>query len=405
MGEKKRRFSWEGALRFFDWGIGKIVFFVVAVAAILVGLIILAHVALIVWFGSQVLAPVPAPAASSSSLPAVAPSSSVADLSLIPPPAPAGNNFNGSFTELFSGTGWVSATETTAYLDPTATAISLTPKFTVTPAPISTSGTITGEQIPALPENVTGTVAQANGIYTVSAMGHVVTSSYQGLLRFGYDPATGNTLVVYAAYYSIVFQISRGGAVTDYSERFGPRAFGGSNIGELAVQPVIFAEGGGWWIASGDGSSKPFLERISGSAVVDYASLAFPTAAALRAAPGTEPHTVLVTADGQGYLLRDEGFKQSTVQWISLRLNDWNGAISRAIVSRTLEGEAFVHYFLSNNGGDTWVSATPGTPVTFSHAGGDFRFKVELSPVAGDQYATPWVSVVEMEYLIKTSLN
>ena len=292
----------------------------------------------------------------------------------------------------------------------------------VTPVATETGGT--GGQIPTVPANITGTVTKTSDGYEIGALGHTATSSYQGVLRFGYDPATGNTLVVYAAYEGIVFQVDAHGAVTDYSDRFGQRAFGGAKNGELAVQPVIFPEDGGWWIASGDGSTKPFLERISGSSVIDYASLAFPGISTLRAAPGTQPHTVLVTADGKTYLLRDEGFSPDSVQWTSLRLNGWSGVISKAIISRVEDAtvrsstphSGGVAYFLSNDGGDTWIPAVPGAPVTFPAsggstslaaggstslaAGGDFRFKIELSPDVGDQYATPWVGLVEMEYLI-----
>ncbi len=122
-----------------------------------------------------------------------------------------------TYTELFSGVGFDDATDTTAYEDYVATAISLVPDFSVssttaafTPAPTIPAG------VPAS-ENLSGTVtASADGkVYTanISAFPNlVVTSSYPGILRFGYDPATGRTLIIYAAYESRVLEMGPIGA-------------------------------------------------------------------------------------------------------------------------------------------------------------------------------------------------
>ena len=328
------------------------------------------------------------------------------------------NEFNGSFTELFSGTGWDNSLDTTAYLDFTSTAISLAPEFTVTSVAENQG---IGESISKIPANITGTITKTNGEYVIHALGNTVTSPYSGVLRFGYDPQTGNTLVVYAAYMSRVFQVDAHGGVVDYSERFGQRAFGGPSDGVLAVYPTIFSKDGAWWIASDKGSTKPFLSKISGTSVIDYASLAFPRESSLRALPESDPHTVLVIGGKQRYLLHDDGFSQKKVQWVSTRLNDWRGAISRAVISRAEDsgrykigegqegGEGMIHYFLSNNGGSTWVPAKAGVPVDFlssngltsSAIDGDFRFKVELSPATNNTYVTPWVGALAFEYKIK----
>lgn len=395
MPKRKLRFSWDWISHIFK----VIELGGIAVGAVLV-LIVLISIALLKffvlnWFAGQVSLPI---SVSTSSLPVSSPIDQI----------PLADAFNGSFTELFSGTGWSDGSLTTAYLDQTATSISLVPKFTV--MPIMDAGGVSG-QIPNVPTSITGTVVKTDAGYVINVLGNTVTSIYPGELHFGYDRSTGNTLVVYAAYMSHVFQIDARGAVTDYSERFGQRAFGGTTNGELAVDPVIFSEDGVWWISSGEGSTKPFLSKISGSSVTDLASIAFPSEGMLRALPGTAPHAIFVKGDSNSYLLYDEGFVPKSVQWASVRLNDWNGNVTKAVISRADdsgsspflakgESEGVVHYFLSNDGGVTWIPAVPGAPVKFSSSGGDFRFKVELSPAAGNIYATPWVGVVGLQYSI-----
>lgn len=374
---------------------------VVALIFVFIGLVAVVGFFIAGWFGSQVTPPnLPSERGGISS----SPSSEGESVGV----------FNGSFTELFSGTGWSDGSQTTAYLDQTTTAISLVPEFTVTETS-SVSPEMKGE-IAKIPANITGTVVKTNEGYLVNALGYKFTSPYQGVLRFGYDPQTGTTLVVYAAYMSRVFQVDARGKVIDYSAHFGnsgrfdARAFGGMRNGELAVYPVIFSKDGAWWITSGEGSTKPFLEKISGSSVIDYASLAFSGENTLRAAPGTASHTIVVTGGAKTYLLRDDGFSQKSVQWASSRLNDWNGAISRAVITGVDASDAYktaggvdegtIRYFLSNDGGSTWTPASVGVPVNFPSTGGDFRFKIELSPSANNKYVTPWAGTIAVEYQI-----
>lgn len=360
----------------------------------------------------------PATPAASSTVAASTPDA--ASVLSIAPAAPAPDSSSSlslaTYTELFSGVGYDDAANTTAYEDYVATAISLVPDFSVTPTTAQfTPATVDPAGVPPS-ENLGGsTVTQgADGVYAAHVPAFpnlVVTSTYQGILRFGYDAATRRTLVVYAAYRSRVLEVAQDGTVlADYSPRFDARAFGGGDDGSLAVHPVIFAHDGAWWIFSGEGSGEPKLIKIieGGGAVIDYTTLAFPNEPSLAAAPGPSPHEIYVKGGSASYLLTDNGFKQSAVQWVSSKLNEWDGNVAMGEIASVDDSGAAIapapSYFLSNDGGATWIAATPGAAVNFPAPGGNLRFKVVISPASdGDQYATPWVGTVLLQYGVDRS--
>lgn len=379
------------------------------------------------------------------------PSAAVPSFSTTPPPLPLAATStlsSATYTELFSGVGFDDATDTTVYEDYVATAISLVPDFSVStttatfapapaiPAPAAPAG------VPAS-ENLSGTVtvtASADGnVYTASIPAFpelVVTSSYPGILRFGYDPSTQRTLIIYAAYESRVFEMGPTGAggqtgltgltgmLADYSARFGSRVFAGDAFGSRAVDPVIFSQDGAWWIFSGAGSTKPKLMKIQDGAVIDYTQAAFPKEATLAAAPGPAPHEIYVKGSSGSFVLTDNGFKPAAAQWVSSKLNQWDGNVAQGEITSVEDSAAFdggddtvsaagasasvpaPSYFLSNDGGATWIAVAAGEPLIFPTSGGDFRFKVELSPTGGvtaNSYATPWVDIVRLEYWVARS--
>jgi len=353
------------------------------------------------------------------------------------PLTPTSSFESATYTELFSGVGFDDATDTTAYEDYVATTISLVPDFSVSPTsakfvPASASASA----------NLTGTVTQNGSVYTANIPAFpdlVVTSTYPGILRFGYDPSTGRTLIIYAAYESRVFEMGPTGGggtgaggsgannvggqiglLADYSSRFGSRAFAGDTFGARAVNPVVFPQDGAWWIFSGAGSTKPKLMKAQDGAVVDYTQTAFPNEATLAAAPGPAPHEIYIAGSSGSYILTDNGFKQMTVQWVSSKLNQWNGNVAQgeitsvedsgnlggATAAGTNAAAPAPSYFLSNDGGSTWIAVAPGEPLAFPTSGSDFRFKAEFSPIAGasaNSYATPWVDIVRLEYWVARS--
>jgi hypothetical protein len=308
-----------------------------------------------------------------------------------------------SFTELFSGTGWSDASYTTAYEDLTATAISLAPDFSVQQV-ADAQPSASGDQLPG---NLTGQVQKIGDksyVASIPAYPNLsVTSSYPGVLSFGYDPQTRHVLVIYAAYMSRVFEIDANGVATDYSDRFGQRTFGGNSDGDLAVHPVIFLQDGAWWVSDGAGSTEPKLMKIASSAVIDYTD-AFPGEHFLSAKPGPAAHVVHVTGDVHDYLLTDRGFKPTAVDWVSTRLNYWDGMVFDAMIDRAdaSVGDG-IRYFISNDGGSTWSPAWPNQKIQFATQGGDLRFKIELSP-QGDPYGTPWVGNFGISYDIQRKL-
>ncbi len=365
-------------------------------------------------------APVVASSTATASTPDAASSLSIAPAQ----PAPSSASLSlATYTELFSGVGYDDAASTTAYEDYVATAISLPPDFSIapttaqfTPAPVDPAGVPSSENLQD------STITQgADGMYVARIPAFpdlAVVSPYRGILRFGYDSATQRTLVVYAAYQSRVLEVAQNGAVlADYSSRFGARAFGGGTDGSLAVDPVVFAQDGAWWIFSGEGSGEPKLIKIieGDGAVIDYTTTAFPNEASLVAAPGPAPHEIYAKGSAGSYLLTDNGFKQAAVQWVSSKLNEWDGNVAMGEITSVDDsagaaasgamagaGAPAPAYFLSNDGGATWIVATPGTPVNFPARGGDLRFKVVISPAnsvaGGAQYATTSVGAVLLQY-------
>lgn len=369
-------------------------------------------------------------------LPSVAvPSFSTASLAV--GQTPTSTLSSATYTELFSGVGFDDATDTTAYEDYVATAISLVPDFSVSPTMAAfTPAPTTPADVPAS-ENLSGAViASADGkVYTANIPAFpnlVVTSSYPGILRFGYDPSTQKTLIIYAAYESRVLEMgptdagsSAGGQIgllADYSARFSSRAFAGDAYGSRAVDPVVFSQDGAWWIFSGAGSTKPKLMKIQDGAVIDYTQTAFPREATLAAAPGSAPHEIYVKGSLGSYILADNGFKQASAQWVSSKLNQWDGNVAQGEITSVEDSAALVDadantsvpapsYFLSNDGGARWITVTPGEPIVFPTSGSDFRFKVQLSPVgagvagmsAADSYVSPWVDIVRLEYWVARS--
>ncbi len=169
--------------------------------------------------------------------------------------------------------------------------------------------------------------------------------------------------------------------------------------------------------------------KIQNGAVIDYTQTAFPREATLVAAPGPAPHEIYVAGSSGSYILTDNGFKQAPAQWESSKLNQWDGNVAQGEITSVedsgnsggsggTDAAAGVFasasipapsYFLSNDGGEIWIAVAPEESLTFPTSGGDFRFKVELSPAvsagsaAANSYASPWVDIVRLEYWVARS--
>ena len=101
---------------------------------------------------------------------------------------------------------------------------------------------------------------------------------------------------------------------------------------------------------------------------------------------------------------------------MSSKLNQWDGNVAQGEITSVEDSAALwwrrerrvpaPSYFLSNDGGATWIAVAPGEPIVFPTSGGDFRFKAET--FAGWRsvrrfLATPWVDIVRLEYWVARS--
>ena len=84
----------------------------------------------------------------------------------------------------------------------------------------------------------------------------------------------------------------------------------------------------------------------------------------------------------------------------SLNINSTANNVLSATLSKTdnVPGGTSITYQLSNDGGVTWNTVTPGTPYTFGTSGNDLRWRVLLN---GTATSTPSVSALSINYSLK----
>ncbi len=236
---------------------------------------------------------------------------------------------------------------------------------------------------------------------------NIFSSNYPGRVRFGYDSGAKKLFGIYAAYLGQAFEFSVPDRFTlaklgNYSRFFNARILGGGAEGSIESFPEIFGQDGAWWVGSTPESPSPRFIKISpsGGAVSLTQELAL-GARQLFLLPGFEARVVyaILVKNGivEAYRLNDRGYEQKDKYiWESSRIN--SGALPikfGRIVSAVGEGK--IRYFLSNDGGSSWLEAKLGEFVKFPSDTSDFRWKAELLP-SSDQYSSPWLNMIGVEY-------
>lgn len=107
-----------------------------------------------------------------------------------------------------------------------------------------------------------------------------------------------------------------------------------------------------------------------------------------------------VDLDGDGYTeeFHYKYWNQTSLAYVqSKKVNKEDGQIKKAIVYMDdyLNNQS-INYYLSNDGGNSWQSATSGTEVKFITKGNDLRWKAVLS--TENKCLTPIISSITIEY-------
>ncbi len=235
----------------------------------------------------------------------------------------------------------------------------------------------------------------------------VFSSNYPGLVRFGYDPNTKKLLGIYVAYIGQAFEFNLPDKFTlvkpkNYSRFFNARILGGGAEGSIESFPDIFGQDGAWWIGSTPESPSPRFVKISpsGGAISLTQELAL-GARQLFLLPGFEARVMYAILVKNGivetYRLNDRGYEQKDKYiWESSRINSGALPIKFGRITNAVGG-GDIRYYLSNNGGISWLEAKSNEFVKFSSDTSDFRWKAELSP-SPDQYSSPWLNMIGVEY-------
>jgi len=251
------------------------------------------------------------------------------------------------------------------------------------------------------------------------------SSSYPGTIRFGYNPENGKILAVYAAYIgqAKILEISNSEfkIAGNYSNFFPQRVMEGMAAGEVRFDPELFSKNGVWWLGSSAQSPVQKIARIEGGVLSDFgdkissslSSLGMISVSSIFAVPGfgeKQIYAVVVAQDATKiFKITDLGFETgNNVVWESSNINQWNKELVSGAVFRidADENGGKLNYFLSADGGQSWLPAKQGETVEFKKgilsgsAGNDFRYKIEISP-ASSQFQTPWVDTIGVEYSVK----
>jgi hypothetical protein len=309
-----------------------------------------------------------------------------------------------SFSDLFSGVGWLDEGATTMYHDRNATAFLFEPRFSVmkeTPPSFVT----------APDRRWSGTVEKRGDVYEGYVNGELfVTSPYQGTFGFGGDDE--NWLAVYGAYEGAAFQFRDGSPARDVSRLFGIRMMSGG------FAPVVVRNAGmaAWYVfPRGEGHVR-FLKLfedsdgwISGATdLTDAVVRSVGVNATLLAVKAGVDGTVWMqfeTGGGGGwYRFTDEGFAWGKGMVVSGDLNEGREAeVRRARISRVdlAAAGSDIRFFLANQEGE-WVPAEVGEWLTFPDPEGKNLFwRAEFDGATGVRKESPFFDFIQVEYFLK----
>lgn len=323
-----------------------------------------------------------------------------------------------SFTDLFSGMGWLNSGATTMYRDDNETAFMFPPKFGWVPSGPQTLGA------PSVPRGVMTKVVQDGNTYKVlvyapdgseilSETSTPIVSKYQG--QVGIGGTQNDFVVVYGAYWGAgarIVNINGSWQVQDLSQFFGIRPM---NNG---FQPEIIKVSSTFYVYSGtDGNPKLIKLFTNGTGqiqgAVDFSESLFSHAeksaafAVENGAPVGAPLslvTKIVDSSGNAsyYQFTDEGFdKSQPLQIVSANLSNYPGTIYSATLTNTglSSGGGNVSFFFSNDGSN-WLPAAQGQAINFPTDKQPLYWKAVFTP-SGDNFSSPWFDTIGVSYTVK----
>lgn len=326
--------------------------------------------------------------------------SSASDLSLV----------SASFSDLFSGTGWLNEGATTMYRDHNATAFLFEPRFDVVKGTPPTFANVAGA-------SGNGTVEKQGEIYEGRVNGELLVSSpYEG--TFGFGGSGDNSLVVYGAYEGAGFQFLNG-VRRDISQLFGIRMMGGG----FAPVVVRDARAEAWYVfprlptgQAGAGEPVRFLklfenengEIIGATDLTNKVSERVGLNARLADIKAGTDGSVWMEFDANGvrewFRFVDRGFAWAGGTVVSGDLNDGRSAeVRRARISRVnlADGGAEVEFYLANSEGKWWP-VEAGEWLTFPEPEGKNLFwRAEFSGASGLRPTSPFFDYIQLEYFIR----
>lgn len=366
-----------------------------------------------------------------------------------------------SFTDLFSGDGWINSKKTDLTQDLSATAFSFAPDITwekipnakiekINPfEPVCINGVcaeVRGENLFfkdalfSLPEELMYagrliTVGKIGNRFVVSATipkenrykgyvfffdgktfspvcktGEIFSSDYKGEISAG--GTSENFIVIYGGYEGKGVQILKNNCI-DISGYLGIRPMSGG------FPPRIIQANNDWYIWSAK-QGIPRLLKLIGDAktgaivgAFDFVSLTFPSGVLSVFFQDEKEYSFPVILRGQvtlgdntieAWQLTDRGFHiQKTAIIISQNINTNSSAkVHRATITNTFLslGDSSVELFLSNNEKE-WVAAKIGEEVIFPDEEGQNLFWKAIFDIKKDAVVPPFFSQINIEYKIK----
>ena len=332
-----------------------------------------------------------------------------------------------SFSDLFSGTGWLDEAATTMYHDKNATAFLFEPQFGLqkgTPPAFANAQGTSGN----------GTVEKRGDIFEGRVNGELLVSSpYEG--TFGFGGSSDNSLVVYGAYEGAGFQFLNG-TRRDISKLFGIRMMGGG----FTPTVVRDARMAAWYVfprlpagQAGAGAPVRFLklfenengEIIGATDLTNRVSERVGSGAALTdIRAGTDGSVWMEFAVGgahEWYRFVDEKFEWTEKTVVSGDLNEGReAAVRRARVGRVNLANvgAAVRFFLANSDGE-WFPVRVGEWLTFpDESGKNLFWKAVFTtdntgkttdntdnqcnpPLSPCNLFSPYFDLIQVEYFLK----
>ncbi|MFH0806714.1 MAG: hypothetical protein V1885_03265 [Candidatus Brennerbacteria bacterium] len=326
-----------------------------------------------------------------------------------------------SFSDLFSGVGWLDTGATTMHHDRIATAFLFEPKFELRAA--TETDWTSASSLPHSVELVgrvvkvgdvyKGLVSRADGTPIFTEANTPFVSKYSGTFSFG--GTSEDWLAVYGAYEGQAVRV-RGGNVQNVSHLFGARAMDGG------FRPGVLRDAAhrSWYVWDTEGERVRFLKLFEDNernivGITDLGERFVERAGdevrkmEIRVGAGDGRDRILIrfAFAGNGiayYEFFDNGFEGDEYAVVSGDLNNGRvAAVRRARIARAdiAASGARVAFSLANTQGE-WMPATVGEWVVFPDENGRNLFwKVEFGNLSGRQNGSPFFDFIQIEYFLK----